>query len=172
MSRDKLITIRIEESKRDAFRKWTKDNKIDGATFLYRIIEQCIENKLSTDIINSNTSSQQSILDIQTSIQKLYEKFQDTNIEQNFKIATLQSQIDELKSKLNNQSISKSSTQKVPKQTNNSKDDLISDRQLAKILGVTPTTVNRWRTKQRKPSREHRDIFKQYEIIKNRWRKV
>ena len=38
MSRDKLITIRIEESKRNAFRKWAKNNKVDGATFLYRVI--------------------------------------------------------------------------------------------------------------------------------------
>ena len=172
MSRDKLITIRIEESKRNAFRKWTKNNKVDGATFLYRVIEQCIENKLSTDIINPNAASQQSIIDIQTNIQKLYKEFQDINIEQDSKIATLQSQIDNLKTKLNSQNISKPDTQKVPKRVDNSKNDLLSDRQLAEILGVSSTTVNRWRTKQRKPSKEHQDIFDNYEIIENRWRKI
>ena len=62
MSKDKLITIRIEESKRDAFREWAKNNQVDGATFLYKIIEKCISNELSTDIVNPNTASQKSTL--------------------------------------------------------------------------------------------------------------
>ena len=172
MSRDKLITIRIEESKRNAFRNWAKNNKIDGATFLYRVIEQCIDNKLSTDIINPNTASRQSIADIQTSIQKLYKEFQERNIEQDSKMNTLQSQIDNLKTELNSQSISDLDTQKVSKQIDNTKDDLLSDRQLAEILGVAPTTVNRWRTGQRKPSNKHQDLFDHYQIIENKWRKI
>ena len=172
MSKDKLITIRIEEPKRNAFREWARRNKVNGATFLYRVIEQCIDNKLSTDIINPSTASQQSTTDIQTSIQKLYKEFQDESIEQNSKIATLQSQINDLKTKLNEQSISKLDTQKVSKRVDKSKNDLLSDRQLAEILGVAPTTVNRWRTKQRKPSKEHQDIFDRYKVIENRWEKI
>ena len=172
MSRDKLITIRIEESKRNAFRKWAKNNKIDGATFLYKVIKQCIENKLSTDIINPNIASQQSIADIQTSIQKLYKKFQERSIEQDSKTATLQAQIDDLTIKLSSQSISKLNTQKVSKQIDTSKEDLLSDRQLAEILGVAPTTVNRWRTGQRKPSNKHQNLFDHYKVIENKWRKI
>ena len=172
MSRDKLITIRIEESKRNAFRKWAKNNKVDGATFLYRVIEQCIDNKLSTDIINPNAASQQSIMDIQTSTQKLYKEFQERNIEQDSKMDTLQAQINDLKTKLNSQSILNLDTQKVSKQVDNTNDNLLSDRQLAEILGVASTTVNRWRTKQRKPSKEYQNIFEHYKVIENKWRKI
>ena len=72
MSRDELITIRIEESKRTAFHKWARNKRVNGATFPYRVIEQYIKTKLSTDIINFNIASQRSILDIQINIQKIY----------------------------------------------------------------------------------------------------
>ncbi len=178
MSKDKLITIRIEESKRDAFREWAKNNQVDGATFLYKIIEKCISNELSTDIVNPNTASQKStLMDIQTSIHKLSEKFKQTTIEQDSKMTTLQSQIDDLKSQLsiqNTQNNKLKSTQKLSKRVanNNQEDNLLSDRQLAEILKVSPTTVNRWRTGQRKPSNKHQDLFDHYEVIENKWRKI
>ncbi len=178
MSKDKLITIRIEESKRDAFREWAKNNQVDGATFLYKIIEKCISNELSTDIVNPNTASQKStLMDIQTNIHKLSEKFKQTTIEQDSKMTTLQSQIDDLKSQLNIQNTQNNkleSTQKLSKRVanNNQEDNLLSDRQLAEILKVSPTTVNRWRTGQRKPSNKHQDLFDHYEVIENKWRKI
>ncbi len=178
MSKDKLITIRIEESKRDAFREWAKNNQVDGATFLYKIIEKCISNELSTDIVNPNTASQKStLMDIQTSIHKLSEKFKQTTIEQDSKMTTLQSQIDDLKSQLsiqNTQNNKLKSTQKLSKRVanNNQEDNLLSDRQLAETLKVSPTTVNRWRTGQRKPSNKHQDLFDHYQVIENKWRKI
>ena len=178
MPKDKLITIRIEESKRDAFREWSKNNQVDGASFLYKIIEKCISNELSTDIVNPNTASQKStLMDIQTSIHKLSKKLKQTTIEQDSKMATLQSQIDDLKSQLsiqNTQNDKLKSTQKLSKRVanNNQEDNLLSDRQLAETLKVSPTTVNRWRTGQRKPSNKHQDLFDHYQVIENRWRKI
>ena len=178
MPKDKLITIRIEESKRDAFREWSKNNQVDGASFLYKIIEKCISNELSTDIVNPNTASQKStLMDIQMSIHQLSEKFKQTTIEQDSKMTTLQSQIDDLKNQLSIQSRQNNkleSTQKLSKRVanNNQEDNLLSDRQLAEILKVSPTTVNRWRTGQRKPSNKHQDLFHHYEVIENKWRKI
>ena len=185
MARDKLITIRIEESKRDAFREWAKNNQVDGATFLYRIIEQCIDNKLSTDIVNPNIAPQKStLIDIQTNIHQLSEKFKQTTIDQNSKLATLQSEIDDLKNQLSIQTAQKhkpkktnnqsKSTRKISKRVDNpnQEDNLLSDQQLAEILGVSRPTVNRWRTGQRKPSDKHQDLFDHYEVIENKWRKI
>lgn len=172
MSRNKLITIRIEESKRNNFRKWTKNNKVDGATFLYKVIEQCIDNELSTDIINPNAASQKSIVDIKKSIQELSNKLEQETIKQNSKIVSLELQIDKLKSQLSSHSTNNISTQKIAKKAYKTKSNLLNDRQLAEILEVAPNTVNRWRTKRRKPSKKHQNIFERYEVVGNRWREI
>ena len=61
MAKDKLITIRIEESKRIAFQEWSEKNQINGATFLYKVIDKCIANELSVDLIYSESSIESSL---------------------------------------------------------------------------------------------------------------
>ena len=60
MTKDKLITIRIEDSKRRAFQKWSEKNQINGATFLDKIIDKCISDELSVDLIHSQTPTEKS----------------------------------------------------------------------------------------------------------------
>ena len=184
MTKDKLITIRIEESKRIAFQKWSEKNKINGATFLYKVIDKCISNELSIDLIYSQPSIEKSqITDIQKSIQQLSEQFEERIVEQDTKLATLESEIESLKALLSSQNSQKrtfepkehrlKSTRKVVKRidSKNKKEDLFTDSQLSEILGVSKATVNRWRTGHRKPSGKHSDIFTLYEIVDKKWRK-
>ena len=85
-------------------------------------------------------------------------------IEQDTKLATLESEIESLKAILSSQKrIAKKvdnkfkNTQKLSERVNksNKEDDLLSDSQLAEILGVSRATVLRWRNGQRKPSGKH-----------------
>ena len=66
------------------------------------------------------------------------------------------------------------STQRVAKRVDKSdrEDDLLTNTQLAKILGVSKVTVNRWRLGQRKPSRKHSNLFNLYEVVDKKWRKI
>ena len=82
-------------------------------------------------------------MDIQTSTQKLYKKFQEKNIKQDFEIATLQPQINNFKTKLSSRSISKLNTQKISKRIYSSKNNSPDDRQMAEILRVTSKIINR-----------------------------
>ena len=166
MTKNKLITIRIEESKRNAFRQWAKNHQIDGATFLYKIIEKCLSNQLSPDIIKSDIEDASTLMSIQLSIHDLQQQFEQRAIEQDSKMATLERDIDYLKTTLSTQNISKKPDLEYEA------DDLLNDYQLADILGVSPTAVNRWRHGQRQPSGKHRHLFDHYQIIHQKWRKI
>ncbi len=185
MTKDKLITIRIEESKRIAFQKWSVKNKINGATFLYKVIDKCISNELSVDFIYSRSGTDKSsLMNIQKDIQKLSKEFEQKAREQDSKMATLESEIESLKGLLNSQNTQKDisktslekrkSTRRISKgiERQNKKNDLFTDSQLAEIIGVSKATVNRWRTGQRKPSGKHSDIFTLYEVVNKKWRKI
>ena len=199
MAKDKLITIRIEESKRIAFQEWSEKNKINGATFLYKVIDKCIANELSVALIDSKSSLESSSLtNIQKSIQQLSEKLERRIIEQDNRLASLESEIENLKAILNSQKTQKhiseptesklastrriakrvdepsKSTQKLSKRVYKSdkEDDLLTDTQLAEILGVSRTAVSRWRIGQRKPSGKHSNLFNLYEVVDKKWRKI
>jgi DNA-binding transcriptional regulator YiaG len=45
----------------------------------------------------------------------------------------------------------------------------LSDRELSERLGVSPSAVNRWRTAERKPSRDNADLFDQWEVKGDKW---
>ena len=171
MTKNKLITIRIEESKRNAFRQWAKNHQIDGATFLYKIIDKCLSNQLSPDIIKSDIEDTSTLMNIQLSIRNLEQQFERRAIEQDSKMATLEREIDYLKTTLSTQNISKKPDLEH-EALEHEADDLLNDYQLADILGVSPTAVNRWRHGQRQPSGKHRHLFDHYQVIHQKWRKI
>lgn len=184
MSKDKLITIRIEGSKRIAFQKWSEKNKINSATFLYKVIDKCISGELSSDIIYPKTVTQKSALKaIQKNIQKLAKELEQKTNEQNSKLAILESEIESLKATLSSQkkleaksekTDNKSKTsQQVDKRVDkvNVEENLLNDSQLAEILGVSRGSVLRWRLGQRKPSGQNSNLFDLYEVVGKKWRK-
>ncbi|REJ50939.1 MAG: hypothetical protein DWQ56_25420 [Microcystis aeruginosa DA14] len=51
MARDKLITIRIEEEKREAFKELAKSQNTDTASLLYDFISQCLDGKIDIKLV-------------------------------------------------------------------------------------------------------------------------
>ena len=54
MAKDKLITIRIEDLKREAFKNWTKSKNLDVSAFLHDVIDACLDGSIDEKIISSN----------------------------------------------------------------------------------------------------------------------
>lgn len=53
MSRDKLLTIRIEEEKRLAFNNWCEARDYSYSKFLYKVIEGCLSGRIDESIFSS-----------------------------------------------------------------------------------------------------------------------
>ena len=51
MAKDKLITIRIEEDKRDTFKSWAESRGKDVSGFLYEVIDACLAGRLDESIV-------------------------------------------------------------------------------------------------------------------------
>lgn len=51
MSRDKLITIRIEGDKREAFKELAKSQNTDTASLLYDFINQCLDGRIDIKLV-------------------------------------------------------------------------------------------------------------------------
>jgi hypothetical protein len=51
MARDKLITIRIEGEKRDAFNQLAKSQNTDTASLLYDFINQCLDGRIDISLV-------------------------------------------------------------------------------------------------------------------------
>lgn len=54
MAKDKLITIRIEDLKREAFKNWANSKKLDVSAFLHDVIDACLDGRIDEKIISSN----------------------------------------------------------------------------------------------------------------------
>lgn len=55
MTRDKLITVRIEEDLRNAFNQWTKDHDTDASTVLYDFIKRCLDGTIDANLATGKT---------------------------------------------------------------------------------------------------------------------
>lgn len=53
MAKDKLITIRIESDKLEAFKRWTDKRDINLSSFLYDVIEACLDGRIDERIITN-----------------------------------------------------------------------------------------------------------------------
>ena len=84
MARDKLITIRIEGEKREAFNQLAKSQNTDTASLLYDFISGCLDGKIDIGIVTSKGDRIDSridtnrIDDIETTTQRLDERLGKT----------------------------------------------------------------------------------------------
>lgn len=53
MSRDKLLTIRIEEETREAFNNWCEARGYSYSRFLYEVVEGCLSGSIDESILSS-----------------------------------------------------------------------------------------------------------------------
>ena len=157
MSKDKLITIRIEADKRDQFKQWVKDRNLDVSEFIIRIIQACLDGQIDENLVSDNLSQSDTIrIDkLETEVSKLVNNL-DTCIDKinqnNQEIEFLKEQLsqllhkDEIQSKqLTNGIVLKSDP--VTQELNNQ----LTHAQLARQIGVASSTVSRWANRKRQP---------------------
>ncbi len=58
MTRDKLITIRIESEKREAFKRWAEARGVDVSGFLYDVIDSCLANRIDERILKGELDTE------------------------------------------------------------------------------------------------------------------
>jgi hypothetical protein len=71
MAKDKLITIRIESEKLEAFKKWTEQRDLNLSTFLYDVVEACLDGKLDERIVADSQLDDFRIVEIEKAIASL-----------------------------------------------------------------------------------------------------
>ena len=59
MTRDKLVTIRIEDEKREAFKRWTEARGLEVSGFLYDVIDACLSNQIDESILKGKLDTEQ-----------------------------------------------------------------------------------------------------------------
>lgn len=109
MTKNKLITVRIESEKRENFTKWAKTRNIDASVFLYGVIEACIDGRVDEGILDKRLDEQQLDDRIDERIRQLEDKL-DKRIDNKLDnvvseavetaIASLRDELDELKKPL------------------------------------------------------------------------
>ncbi len=147
MNKDKLITVRIEAEKREQFKKWVKEQNLDISEFLTTIIQACLDGRLDKNLISNLNPSSDSICidDVDNKINQLDKKL-------DIRIDKLEEQVNELITKLDTSidiRIDKKET--ILETIEPTLDEQLTNAELARLLGVSSSTVSRWATKKRQP---------------------
>ena len=61
MARDKLITVRIEEEKREAFKQWADSRNQDASSLLYDFIDACLDERIDESILSRSSNPTQQL---------------------------------------------------------------------------------------------------------------
>ncbi len=143
MNKDKLITVRIEAEKREQFKKWVKEQNLDISEFLTTIIQACLDGRLDKNLISNLNPSSDSICidDLDNKINQLDKKL-------DIRIDKLEEQVNELITKLDTSIDTSIDTKETIEPT---LDEQLTNAELARLLGVSSSTVSRWATKKREP---------------------
>ena len=141
MNKDKLITVRIEAEKREQFKKWVKEQNLDISEVLTTIIQACLDGRLDKNLISNLNPSSDSIY-----IDDLNNKINQLDKKLDIRIDKLEEQVNELVTKLDT-SIDKKETRLETIES--TLDEQLTNAELARLLGVSSSTVSRWATKKR-----------------------
>ncbi|MDJ0510857.1 MAG: helix-turn-helix domain-containing protein, partial [Crocosphaera sp.] len=143
MNKDKLITVRIEAEKREQFKKWVKEQNLDISEFITTIIQACLDGRLDKNLISNLNPSSDSICidDLDNKINQLDKKL-------DIRIDKLEEQVNELITKLDTSIDTSIDTKETIEPT---LDEQLTNAELARLLGVSSSTVSRWATKKREP---------------------
>jgi hypothetical protein len=86
MTRDKLLTVRIEENKREAFNNWCEARDYSYSRFLYEVIEACLSGRIDESILSSEPVDNQSNSKLLEQIEKV-DKSIDERIEKRLAVS-------------------------------------------------------------------------------------
>lgn len=81
MARDKLLTIRIEEDKREAFNNWCESRDYNYSKFLYEVIEACLDGRIDESILSSQKLDNNLAEKLDKRIDKLERKIDSQSID-------------------------------------------------------------------------------------------
>ena len=157
MTKDKLITIRIEADKRDQFKEWVKKRNLDVSEFLLRIIQSCLDGQIDENIVSHNLSQPETIrIDkLEADVSMLVEQIDnciDKINQGNQERESLKKQLLQLLDK--NQIQSEELTNDIVVKSNPTEQELnnqLTHAQLARQIGVASSTVSRWANGKRQP---------------------
>ncbi len=71
MAKDKLITVRIEGDKREAFKKWTDSKGLEVSAFLYDVIDACLGDRIDEKIISGKRIDKEEVKRIDNRLNKI-----------------------------------------------------------------------------------------------------
>ena len=147
MSKDKLITIRIEAEKREQFKEWVKEQNLDVSEFMTTIIEACLDGQLDKNLITNLNPQSDSIC-----IDKLDSKISKLTDNLDKRIDKIEKQVNELITNLDNnldKCIDKLETKVDHRQEISNKQ--LTNTELARLLNMNPSTVSRWANGKHQP---------------------
>ena len=143
MSKDKLITIRIEAEKRQQFKKWVKEQNLDVSEFMTTIIQACLDGQLDKNLVTNFNPQSDSIC-----IDKLENKISQSTDNLDKRIDKIEEQVNELVTKLDSRIDKCIDKEEDREETTN---EQLTNAELARRMGVSPATVSRWANKKRQP---------------------
>ena len=83
MGRNKLLTIRIEEGKREAFNNWCEKRNYNYSKFLYEVINACLDGRIDESIVSSQSLDANLVDRINDRIDKLEQDLDSQSIDNN-----------------------------------------------------------------------------------------
>ena len=144
MSKDKLITIRIEAEKREQFKAWAKEQNLDVSEFLTTVIQACLDEQLDKNLTpNPNPPSESVCID------SLDQKINQLITRLDKRIDKLEEQVNELIIKLDKR-IDKNRNENINKQKaildplKQPINEQLTNAELARLINVSPSTISRW----------------------------
>ena len=147
MNKNKLITVRIEAEKRSQFKEWVKERNLDVSEFLTTVIQACLDGRLDKNLISNLKPSSDSICidDLDNKINQLDKKL-------DIRIDKVEEQVNELITKLDTSiDIRIDKEEAILETLETTLDEQLTNAELARLLGVSSSTVSRWATKKHQP---------------------
>ena len=192
MSRDKLITIRIESDLRDAFNEWCELRNTSCSKLIYETVKAYLDGRLDKSLLYSQMKDKNFVNKLDKRIDNL-ERQLDDKIDKKLD-NTLKSLITtKLNEALANLSLNPEFISAVMEgvASRESQKNIVidqeadlkeqeklpngkgfSDYQLAKIVGLSPSTLCRYRKGQRTKGKDYERVMKDWKVKGARWYKL
>ncbi len=143
MNKNKLITLRIEEDKREEFKQWVKDQNLDVSEFLTLIIQACLDGRLDKNLITNLSPQSDSIC-----IDKLDDRISQLTNNLDKRIDKIEEQVNQLVIKIDSNIDKRIDKEEYRQETKNEE---LTNAELARRINVSSSTVSRWANGKRQP---------------------